>query len=219
MRLEVAKRLPMLVLEALEAQLKPSGFKLVKSGQRLTQVSGNRTNILLFAVLDDRGSYRISPSVCIRFEQVENIYHRTSGFEPEYQKGTHTLGIDLPELYGKGGYELPLNDETIVDVTVWRLMTIFRKKAEPYYKQFSTLFAVDAAFNDEPLKPCVHAGMPSHRCSVGAIVAKLTGRKNYDELVSIYHGILEKDNGGFYLPAFEALLNDLKSVPAGSASS
>jgi hypothetical protein len=58
--------------------------------------------------------------------------------------------------------------------------------------------------------------MPSNRCSRGVIVAKLTGRKNYGELVSVYRSILKADNNGFYLPAFESLLEKLEGISAGN---
>ena len=42
-------------------------------------------------------------------------------------------------------------------------------------------------------------------------MAKLTGRKNYDELVAVYRRTLEAFSDGFYLPRFEALLKDLET--------
>jgi hypothetical protein len=164
-------------------------------------------------VLEGNSGYRICPSVGVRFEVVEKVFHKTSGFEPEYQNDTPTVGIDLWSVYGKDGYQIPLKQDSDVGTVTSRLLTIFDEKAEPYFSQFGTLAAVDSALNDQPKERCVHGGLPWRRCSTGAIVAKLTGRGNYDELVSIYHEIVRMDAGGYYLPRFEALLCDLTKLP------
>jgi hypothetical protein len=197
---------------SIHAELKPFGFKLAKSKQRLLRFSEKRMEILQFAVLDDETSYRICPSVGVRFDDVEEIFHRTSGFEPEYQNDTATVGVNLWGDNGGNDYQIPLRGAEEVDAVVSQVSTIFRENALPYFAQFCSLVAVDSAVNDQPTLPCIHRSLPCLRCSTGAIVAKLTGRKNYDELISIYHAVMRVDSNGFYLPDFEALLSDLEGV-------
>jgi hypothetical protein len=96
-----------------------------------------------------------------------------------------------------------------------QILTIFREKAQPYYSQFSTLGAVDSAINDQPSDNCIHRVMPWLRCSTGAIVAKLVGRTNYEQLMSFFPDILRNDSNGYYLPRFELLLSDLAKLEAG----
>jgi len=208
----MSKDLVAFVLNAIAAELKPFGFKALKGKRRFMTSSEKRTEVLQLAVLNDRPGYRICPSVCVRFDEVEDIFHRTSGWEPEYQKDTPTVGVDLWRVHGKEGYQIPLRGAEEVEAVVSRLSTIFRENALPYYAQFCSLAAVDAALNDQPTQPCIHRGLPWLRCSTGAIVAKLTGRKNYDELISIYHTFLYVDNYGRHLPSFEALLSDLQGL-------
>jgi hypothetical protein len=210
------KKLPAILFETVAAELKLLGFKLLKGKKRFVRLVDNRREDFWLVILDDRPGYRICPAVSVRFGEVETIYHRTSGFEPEYQKDTSTVGIDLWAVYGKQGFQLALNNEADVPGLVAQLLTIFREKALPYFSQFSTLAAVDAALNDQPTEKCVYAqALPIARCSTGLIVAKLTGRKNYDELVRIYHSVVEKDGHGcHFLRNFVALLSDLASVPS-----
>jgi hypothetical protein len=44
------------------------------------------------------------------------------------------------------------------------------------------------------------------------IVAKLSGRPDYDELVRIYTDMMRTVGKGFYLERFEALLRSLEAV-------
>jgi hypothetical protein len=89
-----------------------------------------------------------------------------------------------------------------------RIMAIFREKAVPYFAQFNSLAAVDSAINDQPSADCVDRDTTLLRCSTGLIVAKLVGRDNYDELVSIYREVV-RSKASHFLPQLELLLGDL----------
>jgi hypothetical protein len=213
----MSNKLPSLLLDAVGAALKPFGFKLMKGKKRLVRRSENRTEVFGLPVVEYAPTYYVRPWVGVRFDEVENLFHQTSGFEPEYQQDTTTVGTSLWDVYGADGYDIPFKDEADVATVASQLLTIFREKALPYYEQFRTLTAVDAALNDQPNGPCIYRpGLPTARCSAGVIVAKLTGRKNYGELVSVYRSILKTDNNGFYLPAFESLLEKLEGISAGN---
>lgn len=212
----MSSKLPSLLLDAVGAELNLFGFKLMKGKKRLMRRSHGRTEVFGLPVVDYAPTYYVRPWAGIRFDEIENLFHQTSGFEPAYQSDTHTIGVDFWRIYGTDGYDIPFREEADVTTVASQLLTIFREKAQPYFEQFSTVAAVDVALNDQPNEPCIHGGMPSNRCSRGVIVAKLTGRKNYDELVSIYRSILIKDNNGFYLPAFESLLDRLEGISAGN---
>ena len=160
-----------------------------------------------FAVLSDKPGYRIRPVVCVRFDEIENIFHRTSGFEPEYRSTTPTLGIDLASTFGEEIYEVALRADADLTPTAARLLDVFRERAVPYFAEFSELADVDRVINDRPSEHCIHGGLPYRRCSTGVIVAKLRGRRNYDELTSIYRSTLEINK--FYLAGFDRLLLDL----------
>src|SRR5262249_39371135 len=63
-----------------------------------------------FEMLKGSG-FRVSPSVGVRFEEVEKIFHRTSGYERAQQKESTTMGIDLWRMYGRDNYQPTLKDE------------------------------------------------------------------------------------------------------------
>lgn len=212
----MSKRLSDLVFAGVNAVLKPEGFRLFKSKKWFLRKTDGRTEKFQLVVLNDRPGYRICPSVGVRFEAVEQVFHRTSTFGPEFQPDTDTVGVDLWRIHGKGGYQLPVHNESDVPPVVDRILEIFRRDALPYFSQFSDLKAVDMAVNERPQEQCVHRVLPSLRCATGAIVAKLTDRENFDALIASYREQLRHDANGFYLPTFEALIQDLTTAEVGA---
>jgi hypothetical protein len=222
--------LPSALLEAVEAALQPRGFTLALNKKkpsgpqyhkhhRSMSVSAafvratdkqrtERYHLMLNHEMLKGPGYRVSPSVGVRFEEVEKIFHRTSGYDRPNQKASATVGIDLWRVFGREQYQVTLSDEAGLAAAVARIVAIFHEKAEPYFTQFSTLAAVDAAVNDHPGDDCVHRDMAWLRCSTGVVVARLVGRQDYDQLVSIYQETVRKKSPQL-LPRFESLLSDL----------
>ncbi len=212
----MSRRLPDLVVVGVNSVLKTKGFKLFKSKKWFLRLTDGRTEKFQLIVLSDRPGYRICPSVGVRFEAVEQVFHRTSTFRPEFQSDTDTVGVDLWRIHGKEGYELPVLKKSDVPSVVDRLLEIFRTDAEPYFCHFRDLNAVDMAVNEHPQDQCVHRVMPSLRCSTGAIVARLTGRRDFDALVASYREQLQHFSNGFYLPPFDALVQNLTRMEVGA---
>jgi len=84
--------------------------------------------------------------------------------------------------------------------------------AQPYYENYSSVEVIDTLLNENPLLSTPHVGGPNFRVSKGLIVARLTGRQNYPELVELYRGIVKNAAGDFYLPQFDALVEDLAAL-------
>src|SRR5262249_47884545 len=116
---------------------------------------------------DKEAGLRISPSIGVRFEEVEKAFHRTSGYERAQQKESTTVGIDLWRVFGRDNYQVALKDESELATATARIMAIFREKAEPYFAQFNSLAAVDSAINDQPSADCVDRDSTLLRCSTG----------------------------------------------------
>lgn len=222
------ENLPKMLLSALEKELGPLGFKLAldkkkaKSRRRSMSVSAafvravdkqrtERFHLLMNHEMLKGPGFRVSPSVGVRFEEVEKIFHRTSGYDREQQKESVTVGIDLWRAYGRDQYQVALTAEADLGPALAQLSAIFHDKAEPYFAQFSTLAAVDAAINDQPGDECVHRDMGWVRSATGLIVARLVDRADFDQLVSVYREAVHKKAPPL-LPRFELLLNDLGNL-------
>lgn len=199
------------VLACLDRDLRPLGFECTKGEHSFFRRRNGRRERFHFAVIKYPGEVRLHPTLGIRFDKVESIFHRTSGFEPQFH-GTDTVGLHLRNVRGPNGYEIQLHSEFDVPSVVRRLMEIFHADAEPYYAKYSTLEAIDRSLNERPRERTVHSILPRQRCSAGVIVAKLLGRDDYEELVSIYRETLQQEAKGFYLPRFEALVQDLETL-------
>ena len=157
--------------------------------------------------------------VGLRFETVEEIFHRTSGWDPKFQKDTNTVGTQVGVLIdGKGtSCRFLLESESEIASVTEKVVGVFRKFALPYFAQFGSLAAIDTELNDHPAERSVNTSLAWFRCSRGLIVAKLTGRPDYEQLATFYLNVMTRDNKGFYLKRFEALVESLKSVERGAA--
>ncbi len=199
------------LFEALKPILEQEGFKFVASRREFVRRSCDRSERFHITVLNDRPGHRLRPSASVRFENVERIFHRTSGFAPKYQSATPTVGVDFDNLYGMSEFQVRILNESDLAAAVERVVAIFREYAVPYFARFPDIEAVDAVINEHPHNNCADRGGPTvFRYSIGMIVAKLVGRKHFDELAEIYYKSAQNDNAGFYLPQFKSLLKDLK---------
>lgn len=195
-------RLVSMLLEALDAELKPKRFKLIQAKKWFVRQLNGRSE--KFQIMVSFGRL-ISASAGIRFEEVETIYHRTSGFESQNQKGTSTLATDVTQ-----DRQLLLNDESDVPAITTQLLELFHSIAEPFFARFKGLGEVDSALNENPKQRCRYSA-PHFRFSKGIIVAKLVGRKNIDKLLIIYREQAQRLDEGCHLPEFEALVKDLRN--------
>ncbi len=201
--------------ECLAPRLAEQGFNRLKSSDAFTKVDGERTFKFLLIWLNVKQGYFVCPDASIRFEGVESIFHKTSGFESKYQRGTATVGASLGAILGgtQDDCAFPIKNQAEIELAAELAAEAFNKFAMPYYNKWSTLGAIDAGLNDDPnAKVGYLRAMPWFRCSTGIIVAKLVGRKNYADLVSRYTNVMTTNNDGFYLSRFNSLVDLLNST-------
>ncbi len=197
-------------------------FKLNKKKDWFFRRTALGINIFQLVVKNYGQHFSIDPQVAIRIDEVETIFHRTSGFEPKYQKDTPTIGDSVLTLNPSKGIatllqpRINLESENQIPRVVDELMELFESFCLPYYGNYGSLNAIDHLLNSEPMAPCPHRGMTWLRCSTGVIVATLVARPNLTEIATIYHDRLSAFCKGFYLPKYEALIEDLKRYPTSS---
>lgn len=164
------------------------------------------------ACKDAKTGYRIQPSVGVRIERVEQIFHQTSGFERKFHDNTSTMGTSVGTLLGGSprACQFLLDSDSDIPSVTESVVGVFRDTALPYFEQWRLLSRIDAELNDDPAKRTVHRGLAWFRCSTGIIVAKLVGRTNYEQLATFYTDVMRKDNKGFYFERFDSLLRSLE---------
>jgi hypothetical protein len=203
-------------LVELSALLAVDGFKRKGRREFFTQNVDGLVKVFQVICLDGKPGWRIQPNIGLRFDRVESIFHQTSGFEPKYQKDTCTVGAPAGVIMGGTARTCEFIIESDADLAPAskNVMQIFREIAIPYYTRWSILQEIDAALNNNPSERAsyLRGGGAWFRCSTGLIVAKLVKRQNYDQLVALYSDAMAKDNSGFYLKHFQALVESLDSV-------
>jgi hypothetical protein len=206
------------LFESVRRQLIGHGFVLNAVRDNFVRRHDGITDIFQLTCLDAKPGYRILPGVAVRIERVENIFHETSGFERKYQKDTPTMGTRMGSLLtgSPRACEFLLESESEIASVTEMIVGVFREFAPPYFEKWGSLAAIDAELNDKPGERMHNRALAWFRCSTGIIVAKLVGRHNYGELVAFYTDVMTRDNKGFYLKRFQALVKSLESVEPGS---
>ncbi|MBM3759560.1 MAG: hypothetical protein FJW36_04865 [Acidobacteria bacterium] len=203
------KDLKIELLTALQPRMEKSGFKLQKSKERFAKrvESGAWWFVLDFTVYEN---LHVKPAIGLRVDAVENIFHRTSGFESNYQSDTPTLSLSVQSHMGDSSkFEYVLSGLDDVSVVRTQIEADFIGIVLPYLERHSELSEIDRTLNENPEGECVHYAMDYLRSAHGVIVAQLVGRPKYSELVETYRQKLALISNGFYLPKFEALVADL----------
>jgi hypothetical protein len=206
------------LFEHMRAKLAEHGFILKAQKDAFIRKADGITDIFLLVCLDAKPGYRIHPDVGVRFELVEQIFHKTSGFEPKYQKDTPTIGGSVGNIMSNDTRpcEFLLESEAGIPVVSEHLVRVFRDFALSYFDKFHSLFAIDAELNDNPTRRTPNRVAPWPRESTGLIVAKLVGRPDYENLAGVYSTVMRDSHKGFYYKTFEALVKSLESIKAGS---
>lgn len=209
------KRLKLAVFECLKPSLADQGFKLKAAQNTFRRQHDGVTDmfhlVFLDNKIDDRSGWRIQPTVAVRNERIEEIFHQTSGFEQKYQADTATVGNFVGDLVSGRNRDcefLVTSADDIPQVS-GLISTIFNDFALPYFKKFRSIDAIDEELNAAPLEENANRGIPYFRCTTGVIVAKLVGRADYDDLVQIYTKRMKISDKGFYLKRFQALVDSL----------
>jgi hypothetical protein len=213
------KQLKRSLFELLATPLAIDGFKLKASKNCFRRKRNGVTDMFQVICLDGKPGWRIHPEVGMRIERVEEIFHQTSGFELKYQKDTPTIGGGVGNLTAgdNRACEFWLEDSSALSSVASNILDVFNQFGLPYFEKFGSISAIDKELNSNPTERVPNRALPWLRCSTGVIVAKLSGRSDYDELVHIYTDMMRRVSKGFYLERFEALLRSLEGVhPEGS---
>lgn len=205
----LVKDLKIALLTALQTRIEKRGFKLQKSKERFAKrvAIGTWWFVLDFTVYEN---LHVKPAIGFRVDEVEERFHRTSGFERQYQADTPTLSLSVQGLMADASkFEYAIRDLSDVDAVAAQIEHDFNEIVVPYFECHAELSSIDAALNKNPERECVHYPMDYLRCAHGVIVARMIGRPDYADLVEVYRQKMAQISNGFYLPKFEALVTDL----------
>ncbi len=203
------------LLKGLNVKLKDFGFKLNKSSGEFTKKNKDGWYKYQIVFLNRNGGWELKPSLLLRFDIVEDIFHKTSGFEERYKKGTPTIGTSIEDYQtDNNNYRFYLTDENQIDAIEQNLFLLFKKIALPFYEKFNSLEKVDKALNNDLEDTSLTGDI--FKGSKSLIVAKLIGRDNYKELEDFYLQYYKEFANGFYFPDFKKLTKFLEGFNINS---
>ncbi len=193
--------LKMEVLRLLNENLIPFGYKLSKSACDFTKKTDFGWNKYQIVFLIQDSGWEIKPSLLMRFDIVENLFHQISDFEKKYQKGTPTIGTSIEDL---GINELEtrfeLSNKNKIEGIVNNLVELFKSVVLPFFAKYSNLHEVDKLLNgnvaDTSMTGDIFKGTKS------LIIAKLLNRNDLLNLERTYQTFYENFSNGFYLPEY-----------------
>jgi hypothetical protein len=203
------------LLEKISSDLEQKGFNLIKSRDWFVRKAEKRIDYFWIVFnSDEKYGYRVIPSLAIRINQVEDIFHLSSSFEKKYQKYTHTVITEIWRyMNDESNYQYKLVSEEDIEIVGQKLICDFENEALSFFDKYSSLRDLDILLNDYPNEENVYQIMDYMRCSHGAILARLCCRKNYTELISIYRNRMRNQDKGYYLSRFEKLIEILNIYP------
>lgn len=200
------------VNSALAAVLVHRGFKAQRSRDRFIRKSSRDLTHRLDLIFNrEQNLIRLHVHISVRVNPIEDIFHRSSGYEKKYQNDTPTMGGAVDAIKGDSRYDMTLDAKTgphSAQVILTAPETL--DFCEAWFQRFSQVKEIDRELNDNPSRETPNRPLPWLRCSTGIIAADLVTRPNFKELADIYSKQMQTINNGFYWPRFKALLEDIK---------
>jgi len=166
------------VHSALAAALANRGFKAEKGRDRFTRKAGPDIAHRLDLIFNrEQTLTRLHVHVSIRINTIEDIFHRTSGYEKKYQRDTPTMGGALDAIKGDPKYDMTLDAATGVE-RGRRILTSPETLdfCEAWHQRFSQIKEIDRELNDDPYRETPNRPMLWLRCSTATIAAHLVAR-------------------------------------------
>ena len=214
MTIKNEKNLKLQLFDAVKPKLETQGFKLnAAKNLFVRKIEKNISDRFMLVSPYSYSAWQVRPSVAIRIEILEDIYHQVSGYEKKNQQGTPSIGNSIGSMMFGDVQKCQFAMSSIADVmhTAEKLESVFNDIALPYYQKYGSIKAIDELLNSQPNEQSRHR-LPWERCATGIIAAKLVGRNDYDNLVNIYTEKLKVIQNGFYSDKFRKLVKVLESI-------
>jgi hypothetical protein len=159
-----------------------------------------------YICLDYKTYWVIEPSIRIRINSVEDLYHESSGFEPRFQKGTPTIAAPISKIINETCTQR-LDENNIAEVVNYFDLH-FHKHALPFFEKYREPQNIEHLINSSDVNADLYSG-PIDKGSHALILAYLYNRgimKNVYEKYLLYY---QKFSKGFYLRRYEELAKHL----------
>ncbi|MFD2162262.1 hypothetical protein ACFSJU_07645 [Paradesertivirga mongoliensis] len=198
------------VLKGVAYFAKPFGFTLNKSLGELSRKTVDGWEKYQIIFLQKDYGWQLHPTVLVRKNAVEDIFHQISDFEDKYKKGTPTIGSSIEALLSATiENRLTITDETEIDIVVNSLIDSFKEVALQFFNKYEPLSTIHTALNTRPEDTSLTG--PIFKGFKGLIIAYLVESESYTDLKNVYKKYYQNFEAGFYLPNYERLIELLNT--------
>ena len=151
--------------------------------------SGYRSIVLSGA---GKQSSEISVFLGIRINMVEDlVYQFTEGLQ-DYGLYSTTLLVPAKNITSKSQYFYLLNTESDIPEILHKIMKFLNEEGFKFLEEYSSVKALNELYNQPPNKKLAYITNEFHRALRGIVLAKLTQRPHWTELVGQYRSKLQK---------------------------
>jgi|TARA_R110001599_G_scaffold150929_3_gene335325 hypothetical protein len=196
-------------IDQLSSVLLEKGFNYIKSKEAFickTEFGQKRFAITTY-VYSSRDGFEINPGYHLRFDRVEEFYHKISQFEKKYHSNTATIGCSLENHLNNGEDKFRYyisNFDDIYQASEY-YTSIFENLVDPFFEKYKSLESLDYLINSKPDKELSIIN-PIFRGMKGIIIAFFLEKESLFELIDTYSRSYETIYGGFYKAEYDRLV-------------
>jgi hypothetical protein len=180
------------IYQQLQPLFSDHGYELMPLSKQFRKPSRNGFRAALISVSGDRYEQIIDLSLSIRMDVVEELVYQFLSGPPRFSMQDSTTIVASYGRLNQDPYKrFVVKDEDDLQGVCERIGTYMEKKGFRFLERFDQLKKIDALINRRPDQPCPYLYNQVHRCYKGIIIAKLTCRTDYNQLVKTYLAYLQ----------------------------
>lgn len=195
--------------QKLEGFFHAEGFELIIDKKQFRRTYQNSFQNIIFAVSEVQKEFWIEVNFGIRNHQIEQIAQQFLNNLPNFRNDANTLVINIGKYNNMKYFRFKVIDDYYMDDITFEIKDFFFSKGFGFLEDSIFLSEIDRILNDKPTQNCPFLYNQVHRCFKGTIVAKLTDRLNFADLVGIYREFLLKTATDEELFNYERLVSFL----------
>ena len=176
------------IFDVLTPELKKLGFKPQKGKDRFVRPTEFGAQNISYHIVD-LGHKEVTFFYSLRFEKIEELWHKVSDVEPSFQDRSTTLHLIQDELDKNENipHEYVFNTEEelngIFELVLLQHIPVAQKM---FFDKVATLEDVDRIINQNVTQEILEVKPADQRCMKGIGVAYLINRDDLDEVIVAY---------------------------------
>ena len=199
------------LLSKLEGELSQYNYKLKKSADEFIHKNKDGWFKFQLIFLERDDDWEINLGMLIRIDNIENIYHKASYFEPKYHKTTPTIGITVENYINDGNeYRFDLIKSQDIETCFNGILKLFKEIAIPFFEKYKSINEIEKAINVKEGNS-IFSGI-KYEGNLGIILAKLVNNPDYEFFKAKYLKYYTEDYDGFYLEEYLNIIKVLDSI-------